>query len=252
MEHQEYASMFQVENKHFWYRALRKNIRLFLIPYLQETRNTNAIRIFDAGCGTGANLIMLQEFGQAFGLDFAPEAVSFCKTRGLTKLMRGTVTALPLKSESIELLCSFDVICHQSIINDIDTLVEFYRVLKPNGLVLLNLPAYQCLYSSHDIAVHTRRRYTKSILTKKLNQIGFIPVRVSYWNTFLFPVLASNRLIKKLKISKTTIPESDVKPVNPIINSILTSVYTLESGWLKLFNLPAGLSILCLAKKAQK
>jgi SAM-dependent methyltransferase len=249
MEQQEYASMFQVENKHFWYHTLRKNICLFLSPYFPKTRKKNALRIFDAGCGTGANLVMLQEYGQTFGLDFAPEAVQFCKTRGLTNLMRGTVTTLPVKSESIDILCSFDVICHQSIIDDIDALAEFYRVLKPDGLILLNLPAYQFLYSTHDIAVHTQRRYTKSILTKKLNQVGFKTVRVSYWNTFLFPLLASIRLIKKMSVSTTTIPESDVKPVDPIVNSILRSIYALESGWLKSFNLSAGLSILCLAKK---
>src|SRR5665647_1518565 len=49
---------------------------------------------------------------------------------------------------------------------------------------------------SFDVAVHTRRRYTRRELGAKLGGAGLRVTRLTYVNSFLFPVAAMKRLLE--------------------------------------------------------
>ena len=51
---------------------------------------------------------------------------------------------------------------HQAIRDDAPVLATLNRALKPGGALILNLVAFEFLRSPHDLAVHTRERYTRS------------------------------------------------------------------------------------------
>ncbi|HVQ38800.1 MAG TPA: hypothetical protein VMS31_14780, partial [Pyrinomonadaceae bacterium] len=77
MQQHTYAIMRRVEETHWWFAGRRQIIRSFLerlSPNPEqaggaEGRSTSPLSILDVGCGTGANLEMLSEFGDAAGVD---------------------------------------------------------------------------------------------------------------------------------------------------------------------------------------
>src|SRR5437868_15219405 len=73
----EYRVMFEIEDDYWWYRGLRKLIRALLAQYAPES--SSRPMILDVGCGTGANLKLLQSYGNAIGIDISEQALGFCR-----------------------------------------------------------------------------------------------------------------------------------------------------------------------------
>ena len=134
---------------------------------------------------------------------------------------------------------------HVNVTDDVQALAEFCRVLRPGGTLCLRLPAFDWLYSDHDKIVHTRHRYTAGEVRKKVAQAGFQVLRVSYVNALLFPLAVATRLIQRLSKSAKP-PASDVQAAPPLMNRALLSILMLESRFLRVANLPIGLSVLCI------
>ena len=243
MEDREYAMMYQVEDTHFWFRGMRNILYslLFSLPLPASAK------ILDAGCGTGINLGFLQQFGQVTGLDYSPHAVSFSTNRGF-HVHKGSVNALPYRANSFDLITCHNVIDETSV-NDRTALDEFYRVLKPGGYLLVLVPAYQWLLSSHDFYFGTARRYTISSLSKLVRRNHFRLIRSTYANTLLFPIEAVKRLSRKYFPFLYPKLESDVTAVSPVLNFLLYLPFWLESFWLRYANLPFGLSVFVIARK---
>lgn len=247
MERTEYEVMAAVEAQHWWYTGMRA-IAAAILDSIYPTRGT--LRILDAGCGTGGNALFLQRYGQVVGIDLAPEALELSTPRMSGNLARGSVLTLPFADASFDLVTSFDVLYHRAVPDELAALHETGRVLRPGGRLLIRLPAYQFLHSSHDDAVHTRRRYTASGVRALLDRAGFIVERCSYIVSLLFPVALVQRLLdprqpaRKQQASAMTLP-------TPLINSLLRWTLTLEAAWLGLGGtFPCGLSVMCLAHRA--
>ncbi len=84
------------------------------------------------------------------------------------------------------LIFSADVLCHRNV-DEHRALRQFRRCLAENGWLILNLPAYRWMLSSHDAAVHNTRRYTSGRLARLLKAARFRLVYSTYWNALLFP-----------------------------------------------------------------
>src|SRR6185295_3349533 len=145
MQQHTYAIMRRVEASHWWFVGRRQIIRSFLqrlIPDLQTNREGQAatVHILDVGCGTGANLEMLSEFGAAEGVDVSNEALTFCRQRGLNNVKLGEAEKLPYPDESFDLVTGLDVVEHLD--DDLAGLREMRRVLKPEGVAFLFVPAF--------------------------------------------------------------------------------------------------------------
>ena len=184
---------------------------------------------------------MLNQLGQASGVDISPLALSFCRQRGLTRVKLGSADNLPFQSSQFDLVTIFDVLYHQGIKSDIKVIKEAFRVLKPGGYVLVTDCAYQWLFGPHDVVMQARQRYPKSELIQKISREGFNIKRASYLFMFTFPIFALNRLLKKYFFFHS---KSDVDYLSPWLNQLLLSITSLENKLLKLFNLPFGSSII--------
>ena len=96
----------RAELDHFWFRGFR----WFVTPLIRRaTEGVSSARILDCGCGTGANLALLGRYGVASGFDLSATGLSIGRELGRTRLARGSVAAAPFKSESFDLVTSFDV-----------------------------------------------------------------------------------------------------------------------------------------------
>jgi ubiquinone/menaquinone biosynthesis C-methylase UbiE len=247
MEPQEYELMFKVETAHWWYLGMEKITRAILNQWHSTKPNST---ILDAGCGTGAAMsTYLADYGNVTGIDVSPLALSFCRQRNLTSLGLASVTNIPFPPASFDLVTSFDVLYEQAVRNDLAALTEFFRVLRPAGLTLLRLPAYDWLRGQHDLTIHTARRYTVPQVTQLLKDSGFQPLRVSYANTFLFPLALAKRLLER--IFPPAPSSSDLSVNVGMLNGLFKHILASEAFFVSRIGLPFGLSVIALARKPQ-
>src|SRR3954451_7131350 len=103
MQQHTYAIMDEVEGSHWWFVGRRAILESFLKQITDKLRSANdKLRILDVGCGTGANLEMLANYGEAEGVDVSDDALEFCLQKGL-KAQKGLAESLPFIDESFHL-----------------------------------------------------------------------------------------------------------------------------------------------------
>lgn len=244
MNPSEYKTMFEVEERHWWYVGMQ-TITQTLIA--QAFNGRHDLQILDAGCGTGAVMRYLGAFGQVTGGDISPLALQFCQQRQLSRLTQTSVMHLPFPSDSFDLVTSFDVIYHQAVSEYRQALSDFWRVLKPNGRLFLRVPAYNWLRGHHDDVVHTKHRFTAPELGRALAQSGFIIEKLSYTNTLLFPLALAKRLAERLQPPAEE--ASDVQANPEWQDKLFVQFLNAEAKWLSRASLPFGLTVLAMGRK---
>lgn len=242
MKEHTYPIMFRVEQAHWWYTGRRKILAGFVEEICRNVTDRRP-RILDVGCGTGANLLMLSEYGEAEGVDIAEDALAFCRERGLDKVRLGAGEELPYEDGTFDLVTAFDVVEHMD--DDLAGLREMRRVLRPGGRVLLFVPTFMFLWGLQDDVSNHRRRYRLPELRRVLEQADFEIERTTYANiTFFFPILVMRQLMRLTGIK--TDSENNINVT--ALNGVLGSVFGAESWFLRFMNLPFGVSGLCVAR----
>ncbi len=240
MEKEQYELLFKLEDEYWWHIGLRK---LIINTILSNSNGKNALRILDAGCGTGGNLVALNRLGYTVGVDLSEEALYFSKQRNINKLVEGSISDLPFEDNCFDVLLSVDVLYHQQVKDDVIALQELFRVLKKEGLLILHLPAFEFLKGGHDDLVHTKKRYKRCEVEEKLKSVGFKLIKITYRNfIFFFVAIILRRLINK---NETT----EFKKLPPWLNRIFIYLTYIDNFVLKVFNLYLGTSVYCIAKK---
>jgi len=245
MEQSEYGIMFKQENEFWWYRGLHKLVEYY-IKSIKKSKGT--ISFFDAGCGTGRMLEIAKKYATVSGVDFSEDAVAFCRQRSLENISQGNLNTWECKPEMYDIICSLDVVCHKSIVNQQEIIDKFARALKPGGMLILNLPAFQSIYRNHDRAVHTARRYVKSDLEKLLQKSELKVIFNNYRLPLLFLIVLIKRLFEKTNVQTKT---SDLfLKINPITNSMLYC-YNMIENCLQMLKIPMpfGTSVFTVAVK---
>ncbi len=231
--------MYRVEDFHWWYRALRALVRWTWRTHTQTVSGA----ILDIGCGTGANLAMINEEAEATGIDYSEAALKRCRERGLTRLAQADAGSLPFASDAFDGVLMMDVLYHRDVSDVGGALSEAKRILRPGGVLLANVPAYQWLYSTHDKAIHTGHRFTRPELVSLLRSAGLEPIRATYWNSVLFPAIALLRLWRRREGSDLAGYKENLR------TRLLGGILALERAALRAGNLPFGLSIFAVARK---
>lgn len=247
MEISEYKNIHKHEGSHFFYVTTHKLVLSFARKYLNPASGEN-LKVLDAGCGTGLLAKKLMRLGTVWGIDVHPQALKLSKARGV-KVKRASVEKILFADSSFDLLTSIDVVYHKKVKNDQKALSEFYRVLKPGGLAIIRTPAHMWLYTSHDMHIHTKRRYEKEELELKLKNAGFIIERLSFVNLLLLPFSFLLRLFEKLVPPKRG--ASAIRKTPKIINNLLTKALLFENQVLLRFNLPGGIGLVAICRKGQ-
>ena len=237
-----YPILYEIEESHWWHRGRRKIIQTFVERICRDLK-VERPRILDVGCGTGGNLSMLSQFGDAEGVDISPDALEFCRQRGLANVRLGAAEKLPYDDATFDLVTALDVVEHLD--DDVSGLREMRRVLKPNGRVLLFVPTFMFLWGVQDDVSHHRRRYTLPELRRAVEQAGFEVERTTYANiAFFAPILFIRKLMRL-----TGMRASSENNINvPALNGLFGSVLGAEGRLLRYMNLPFGVSGLCVAR----
>jgi len=237
----------RAETQHFWFRGFRA----FVTPLLRHAaEGRRHPRLLDCGCGTGANLELLDTFGHAYGFDLTEAGLRIGREAGRTRTARASVTAVPFPTAAFDIVTSFDVLYSLTDADEQTAIAEMYRLLKPGGFALVNVAAMRILRGDHSVLSHEVRRYTRADLRNRLERAGFLVERLTYTNATLFPALAIARSIQRrrgLRTEQNAVAEISVPPAP--VNAIMTAVMHLEALWLRAFDAPFGRSLLCLARK---
>lgn len=243
MEPEAYRETAAAEASHFWFRELRWIWKALLRA---GAGPSGSGVLLDVGCGTGGNLGRLPARWRGVGIDRSPIALDLSRRIAGCPLVRGAIAALPFRDGSVDAALCLDVIYHRAVRDDIEALREIRRVLKPGGIAVINVPAFEALRSSHDAAVHTARRYDRGMLRERLIRAGLEPVRVLYWNGLLLPASALVRLLRRGRGAK-----SDIASPHPFVNAILSAIGWIDSRLALVGILPAGLSVIALARRPE-
>jgi SAM-dependent methyltransferase len=245
MEVSTYAIEAQVEATHWWFterrRLLGRMIAAFGLPA--------DARILDIGTSTGTNLRMLRDLGfsRYEGLDMSDEAVRWCADKGYGKVTRGDACALPFPDASFDLILATDIIEH--VDDDALALREMRRVLKPDGRVLVTVPAFPILWGLQDEIGHHKRRYRAPELVARIRAAGLAVQKRFYFNYLLFvPILLARRAIGLLGIELQN--ENQVN--SPLINRLLTWVFRFDVWTAPVVKPPFGVSWLAVAVPQDK
>ena len=118
--------------------------------------------MLDAGCGTGGFLARLRRERPdqpAAGLEYNPQAAARAAAKSGVPVVAGTINAMPFADASFSVVVSLDVLSHAAV-DPAQALAEMLRVLRPGGVLVVNLPAFEWLRSTHDIRVQNARRFT--------------------------------------------------------------------------------------------
>ncbi len=223
----------EMEEKHWWFYERRNLLRNW-------ARELNAkSRILDLGAGAGRQSQLLQEEFEY--IVTAVEQSNFGREACLRKnvsVIQCDATKLLINDESFDAVIAMDVLEH--IENDIVAMKELFRVAKNGANIFITVPAFQFLWSAHDVSVSHIRRYSKKEIQEKMLSAGFTLINVRYWNSILFLFAVILRALRK-EGSDTKIPPAH-------INSLCKFIVRLESI-IPLFGKLPGTSIVINAQK---
>lgn len=253
MEADEYRKLADVEDQMWYFHALHGHIERALARSLPANG-----KVLDAGCGTGGLIRRLQAHHpdwQWTGIDLEPIACELARERAGARstgsgqgaeIHRGSITALPFAEGTFDAVVSADVLYH--VDDDEAALRQFFRVLRPGGIAVINVPAYRWLWSYHDTATHARRRYERDEVLAKLNAAGFGCAHATHWNALPLPLVIVRR-----KFFPTPAGGSDVSLFPAPIEKAFRGAMAAEQAWLKAFGaLPFGSSVFAVAQKAER
>lgn len=159
-----------------------------------------------------------------------------------------------LEPQSIDQLIMMDVLEH---VPDEDTFLKAaLRKLRPEGYLILTVPALQTLFSSHDNFLKHFRRYNRSQLKKVLERNGIKLQKIHYF----YGSLVAPRLLTCLKEkvngpqshSKEGIGNWDHRPshiLTQVIRQVLNLDFQILAAFDKIGLHPPGLSLLALGQK---
>lgn len=240
-----YKAYFAIERDHWLMKVRRGIVRDQLKKYVGDL---NKKKILDFGSGSGYLIGELQKEGiDAYGVDSSEEAITYGTSVGVKNLSIMHVgTALPFPAAHFDAVLAMDVLEHLS--EEQTVLAELKRVLKKDGILVITVPAYMFLWGRQDESSQHFRRYTMGRLIEVLRCSGdFDMLKRSYFNTFLFPLVALVRVGSWLLNHKGK--GSDFELNNKVFNMLFFVIFTLERHLLRYINYPFGVSIVMVLRK---
>ena len=238
----EYERMHALEDWYWWFVARRRAAARFVRDFAPADR---PLRILDAGCGTGGMLDLYRSWpdAEAIGLDFSPSALGFSHNRGHERLVGGDLTALPFRTATFDVITALDVLEH--VPDDARAAAEISRVLKPGGILVATVPAYQFLWAPHDEALHHQRRYDGPQFRSLLQGAGLQIERLTFLLSALFPLAAASRMVQRGKSGES----AGLPKVPGFVNQALIAFQAAELAVARKASLPFGLTVLAVGRK---
>ena len=249
MEKKYFEEYYFHERNHWWFKIRLLILKNLILKYVSIKKS---LEILNAGAATGASSLMLKDFGEVTSLEYDKDCAVFLSSLLNEDVVNASLTDLPFSDNSFDLVCAFDVIEH--IEDDKKALNEVFRVLKPGGILFLTVPAFEILWSKHDVINMHYRRYNAKALRILVSITGFKIIFESYFNFILFiPVLIYRSIVNFLYFKKRgsdSGSDFEVFKSNRLLNSMFYRLFSIEqrvlSGGIRF---PFGVSLAMIVQK---
>ncbi|MHA1343261.1 MAG: class I SAM-dependent methyltransferase [Promethearchaeota archaeon] len=237
----EFEKKYHSLEKELWWFVSRRNIIVRIVK--KYKRN---IKILEIGCASGQLISKLKRYNykSVIGIDISKEAIKQCKNRNIENIICMDGSKLGFKNNEFDLIIASDILEH--IYDDLHALNEWKRVLNKGGELILFVPAFNFLWSDHDILNKHFRRYNRRRLQILVEKCELKMIRISFWNFFLFFPIAIARWLKRIIKIKS---DGDLFKINKFANIFFVIILMVENTYCKFFNLPLGLSLFIIARK---
>lgn len=223
-------------SEHWYYQSKAKALSAIIKPYSPQ-------KILDIGAGSG--------FFSEHIITHTPASESWCIDTAYTlnydkSIPGGTIHYRKhIDTSNADFVLLIDVLEH--VDNDIALLQEYCTKTLSNSLFLISVPAFNFLWSCHDVFLEHKRRYTLRQLERTVRKSGLSIIHSFYYFALVFPIAAGSRLLEKISPPKK--PRSQLTPHPVFVNKCLSMACSAELP-LAPFNRLFGLSVFCLARKA--
>lgn len=244
MDREVYRRIRELEQAHWWFTARRA----ILADQIAALGLGPGARVLEVGCGTGGNLPMLARFGAVSAIEPDAEARAYAAEKSGIEVRNGVLPDhLPQFETPFDLIASFDVIEH--VEDDVGALAALGRLLKPGAPLIATVPANRWMWSDHDVKHHHKRRYELAGFKAMVRQAGLEVQKATYFNSLLFPLIAALRLAKgALRLRGG---DDEAMP-GVAVNKALHHLFAAERRLLRRADLPFGVSILLVARRAHE
>ena len=247
MEHEHQQRYYEL-GRSYWWLAGKYKIIADVVGRAFSPADKAKARILDLGCGPGNMLDYLASNGDVFGSDFSADALRFCLGRGYRRLFRADFHSLPLISTAFDLITCIDVIEHLQ--DDRKAIRELHRVLRPSGLLVVSVPAFQALWGDHDVLYGHHRRYTTLEVHDKLAEAGFEVLKLTYFEPLFFvPLFVYRKLKSVFKKEGGLVARDDFVSLPGWVNAVLTKVIAAERFPIRFMSFPFGVTLLAVARR---
>jgi len=247
-----FAELFAVEDRHFWFAARNRVIDAALQRIAKQL--PQVCRVLEIGCGTGNVLRVLEQTygsGNVVGMDLYSGGLRYARQRTQCAVVQADMYWSPF-SIDFDLVGMFDVVEH--LADDAAALRQASVLLRPEGKLLLTVPAHMSLWSYADHFAGHHRRYSRGELAKKLDAAGFEVEYLTYFMAVLWPLLWLHRRLaswsrRNWERQARELFLAELRP-NPAVNGTLRWILEKEAILIGAGRvLPFGTSLLAIASK---
>lgn len=233
-------------------RASRANVIMQFKNWLTEKE---VPVILDVGCGSG---FMLEDIQNAFsatlliGSDYlTPTLEHLAVEVPEIPLVQMDITKKVFPDEIFDGISILNVLEH--VEDDRTAMKNLFRMLKPGGIAVIEVPAGPRLFDAFDKHMKHFRRYAMGELVEKLSAVGFEVIFRSHLGFLVYPVFLVGKILnkKKLKVS-----ESEQKAIQQKILSstksgrLLDWAFRVEGYLRRVCYLPTGIRCVVTCRKA--
>ena len=235
-EGQHAEELIDADRTHWWFRSKAALVATALV----RTGGASGF-LADVGAGAGGVTAMLGwEVDRVVVLEAGETLVHHARHGNGMPALRSAVAPLPLADSSVDVVCLLDVIEH--LPDPADALAEAGRILRPDGRLVINVPAHAWLWSSADVHLGHHRRYDRRLLRRHLAGAGFEPVLVSHVFAWLVPPVWVERRFRGGGEPALGLDRSGF-----LIDRAAMVLTTVERLLLGRVSVPVGTSLLCVA-----
>ena len=211
------------------------------------TAPSDAPLILEVGCSSGFMLMMARQRlpgARWIGSDYVRGPLEkLAVDVPELPLLHFDLRACPLPDASVDAVLLLNVLEH--IDDDALAMRQVYRILRPGGVAVIEVPAGPELFDVYDELLMHHRRYTRSDLRQVLESSGFMIARFTHLGTFIYPPFYlvkqwNKRYLSRTKAAQRRVVARSIQTTrsNPLLSALLglelrlgrTSTGRSESG----------------------
>ncbi len=244
----EYERLERIDRQHWFYCGKRAIVRHWLQRFVRLNAGDLLV---DAGAGTGAWLEEMAPVCRVLGLDDHVESLRLARPRahGGLGLLQARVDQLPLATGCARAATALDVLEH--LADDGAALRELLRILRPDGVLALTVPALSWLWSDWDVALHHYRRYSRKSLLRLLQDAGGEVLLCRAFNFAALPAIAIARGWRHLFPGQSKGLRLEDRLPPEWVNRSLYTLLVSPACWSR-FDPVWGVSLLALVRPATR